>query len=246
MRIRDTLQGRNCKWKRDEGNGIRLSSVEWRSSDCNVARTSWRWRKSWGFIGSFYTGGAINWPRQTSAMNRCRRTRVNPRSAKRSASSSECWPKRLWSWIFSKVPCKKERLDAGRTVSVARRHLRRNPRTDAFARQLKHRAHVSVGRGQPSRFLSFSAGASTGRGRHGGAQCDATDRHRASLSLRLSADQRRVTAARDGGKSQACVTDDAGRQPAGGAAAGVRGDHGFRSRVRGLPESGQPNETDGD
>jgi putative transposase len=30
------------------------------------------------------------------------------------------------------------------------------------------------------------------------------------------------------------------------AAARVRGNHGFRSRVRGLPESGKPNETDGD
>ena len=48
---------------------------------------------------------------------------------------------------------------------MARRSLRRNPRTDAFARQLKHRAHVSAGRCPPTRFLSFSAGASEDRSR---------------------------------------------------------------------------------
>jgi transposase-like protein len=35
---------------------------------------------------------------------------------------------RCWSWIFSKVPCKKSRLDARRAASVVRRRLRRNPR----------------------------------------------------------------------------------------------------------------------
>jgi len=61
-----------------------------------------------------------------------------------------------------------------------------------------------AGRCQPSRFLSFSAGASTGRGRHGGTQRDSTDRCRASTPLRLSADQRRVTAARDAGEITCC------------------------------------------
>jgi predicted deacylase len=50
-----------------------------------------------------------------------------------------------------------------------------------------------------------------------------TDRCRASTRLRLSADPRRVTAARDAGESQACVADHGGTQPAGCAAAGVRG-----------------------
>jgi transposase-like protein len=43
---------------------------------------------------------------------------------------------------FSKVPCKKSRLDAGRTTLLARRHLRANPRSDALARQFEYRAHV--------------------------------------------------------------------------------------------------------
>jgi Transposase len=47
-----------------------------------------------------------------------------------------------WKWIFSKVPCKKSRLDAGRAALLARRHLRANPRVDALARRLEYRAHV--------------------------------------------------------------------------------------------------------
>jgi len=58
-------------------------------------------------------------------------------------------------------------------------------RSDAIARQLKHRANVSAGRSQPSRFLSFSAGPSTGRGRHGGAQRDSADCCRASTPIRV-------------------------------------------------------------
>src|ERR1700681_2162064 len=146
---------------------------------------------------------------------------------------------------FFKGALQKSRLDARRAASVARRRLRRNPRSDAFARQLKHRANVSAGGGQPSRFLSFSAGASTRRGRHGGTERDPADRHRAPTPIRVSTDQRRVAAARDAGQSQACVADHTGRQPAGRAAAGVRSDHGFRSRVRGLSESRQSHETDG-
>jgi hypothetical protein len=64
--------------------------------------------------------------------------------------------------------------------------------------------------------------------------------------LRLSLLQAPSCCGGDSGKSQACVADDAGRQPAGCAAAGVRGNHGFRSPVQDLPEFSQPNETDGD
>ena len=48
---------------------------------------------------------------------------------------------------FSKVPCKKSRLDARSTVSLARRHLPPNPGSDVDARQLEYRANVSVGWG---------------------------------------------------------------------------------------------------
>ena len=44
--------------------------------------------------------------------------------------------------IFSKVPCKKSRLDAGATKALARRHLRPDPGADANARQPEYRANV--------------------------------------------------------------------------------------------------------
>ena len=43
--------------------------------------------------------------------------------------------RRCRRWIFSKVPCKKSRLDAGRAKALARRHLRPNPGSDVDARQ---------------------------------------------------------------------------------------------------------------
>jgi transposase-like protein len=45
---------------------------------------------------------------------------------------------------FFKGALQESRLDAKRAVSVARRRLRRNPRSDAFKRQLKHRANMSA------------------------------------------------------------------------------------------------------
>ena len=50
-----------------------------------------------------------------------------------------------WRPIFSKVPCKKTRLDARSTRKLARRHLRPSPGVDVHVRQLEHRANVSVG-----------------------------------------------------------------------------------------------------
>ena len=48
---------------------------------------------------------------------------------------------------FSKVPCKKSRLDASGAGCLARRRLRPNRGNDAVARQSQHRAHVSPGAG---------------------------------------------------------------------------------------------------
>ena len=42
-----------------------------------------------------------------------------PRSAGNCTSSSACWWTRPWRWIFSKVPCKKSRLDASRADALA-------------------------------------------------------------------------------------------------------------------------------
>src|SRR2546426_1155953 len=57
--------------------------------------------------------------------------------------------------------CKETRLDASRAAGLARRHLRPNQGSDAVARQLEYRAHVSTGPGKPSRFLPVVAGAAT-------------------------------------------------------------------------------------
>src|SRR5208282_4759547 len=69
--------------------------------------------------------------------------------------------------IFSKVPCKKSRLDASRAAALARRHLRPNPGSDADARQLEYRADVSTGPGQPGRLLPVVAGIAAGGRRDG-------------------------------------------------------------------------------
>ena len=39
---------------------------------------------------------------------------------------------------FFKVPCKKSRRDGSRAAALARRHLRPNPGSDVFARQLEY------------------------------------------------------------------------------------------------------------
>jgi transposase InsO family protein len=106
---------------------------------------------------------------------------------------------------------------------------------------------VSAGGSEPSGILSFAAERAAGGGRDGSAVGDSADRGRASAPLRVSADQRRVAAARDAGESQARVADDAGRSPAGGAAAKAfvvttDSDHDFEV----ASESGQPHEADGD
>jgi transposase-like protein len=65
---------------------------------------------------------------------------------------------------FSEVPCKKSRLVARTTAKLARRHLRRNQGVDVDARQIKHRAHVPAGGGEPGWFLSIVTGAAAARG----------------------------------------------------------------------------------
>jgi len=41
---------------------------------------------------------------------------------------------KTWRWIFSKVPCKKSRLDASAAAALAKWHLRPDPRSDVIAR----------------------------------------------------------------------------------------------------------------
>jgi transposase-like protein len=50
--------------------------------------------------------------------------------------------KTLEADFFQKVPCKKSRLDARAETTLAGRHLRTDPRSDAHARQPEYRADV--------------------------------------------------------------------------------------------------------
>jgi len=58
---------------------------------------------------------------------------------------------------FFRSALQKSRLDASRAASLARRHLRSNPGSDAVVRWLEHRAHVSTGSGEPGRLLPVVA-----------------------------------------------------------------------------------------
>src|SRR6476661_8434420 len=89
---------------------------------------------------------------------------------------------------FSKVPCKKSRLDAGATAALARRRPRPNPGVDADARQLEYRADVRAGARQPGRLLPVVAGADAGGRRHGSAVGDSDDCSGTSAPLRVPQD----------------------------------------------------------
>jgi hypothetical protein len=97
---------RNCKWRGDERDGIRTSSVEWRSSAkrCeNIVALSeelgvhrrllYKWRDQLDPVDI----GDEPLPE-------------NPREStlgKEVSQLKRLLAERLWSWIFSKVPCKK-------------------------------------------------------------------------------------------------------------------------------------------
>src|SRR5260370_6012951 len=98
------------------------------------------------------------------------------------------WQRRPWRWIFSKVPCKKSRLDASAAAALAKWHLRPDPRSEVIARQPEDRAHVSDGSGQPPGLLPVAAGTATCPGRDGSASCEPTNCLGATPPLRLSTD----------------------------------------------------------
>src|SRR4029453_17471539 len=111
-------------------------------------------------------------------------------------------PRKHWKWIFSKVPCKKSRLDARAKPNLARRRLRPNPGVDAHARQLEYRADVPDRPSQSSEFLSFIEGTEApGRG-HGSSILDSEDRFAASPALRLPACDGRASTTWDAGQPQ--------------------------------------------
>jgi hypothetical protein len=86
---------------------------------------------------------------------------------------------------FSRVPCKKSRLDARRAAKLARRHLLADPRSDVVASPPEYRAYVRIGTSQPGQFLPIFSRTAARRGRDGDTVCNSTNRHRAPSTLRL-------------------------------------------------------------
>jgi len=146
------------------------------------------------------------------------------------------WARKFWKGIFSKVPCKKSRLDAGATAALARRRLRPNPGADADARQPEYRANVSDGPSQPCRLLSVPDRAEAGGRRHGSTVGDSADRTGASAPLWLPADRPDASPPWNGGEPQASGKDYARGSSAGDPAEGLCCDYGFRSRAGGLSQ----------
>ncbi len=63
------------------------------------------------------------------------------------------------SRFFQRCLAKSRGSTPAEQQALARRHLRRNPGSDADARQLEYRANVSAGRSEPGGLLSLPAGA---------------------------------------------------------------------------------------
>src|SRR5215469_16495769 len=126
------------------------------------------WRENWGSGRDASTSGAKNSRPSSQEKKQHVQARTRLQTEKKTNSSSGCWRRRPWKWIFSEVPCKKSRLDARRAAKLARRDLRANPRSNAFARQPEYRAHVPLGSGQSQKFLSVAERAATCRRRDRG------------------------------------------------------------------------------
>src|ERR1700745_23981 len=169
------------------------------------------WRENWEEGGGASTDGALNSKRSMPEKKGHVRARIRLLTGKKFNSSSGCWPRRPWKWIFSKVPCKKSRLDTRSAATLARRHLRADPGSDVVARQPEYRAHVSVGGREPQKLLPIVEGTTACRRRDGSAIRHSTDCLGASSPVRLSANHGRATPSRNAGKPQACRTDHAGR-----------------------------------
>src|SRR5215469_6534437 len=170
-----------------------------------------RWRENWGSGRDASTSGAKN--SRPSSQEKKQHVRVRTRlpAEKKTNSSSGCWPRRPWKWIFSEVPCKKSRLDARRAAKLASWDLRTDPRSKIFARQPEYRAHVPVGSGESQKFLPLAAGRASCRGRDGSPICNPADCPGASSSLRVSTHHRGAAPSRNAGEPQTGGADHAGR-----------------------------------
>src|SRR5215468_1491835 len=158
------------------------------------------WRENWGSGRDASTSGAKNSRPSSQEKKQHVQARTRLQTEKKTNSSSGCWRRRPWKWIFSEVPCKKSRLDARRAAKLARRDLRADPRSNAFARQPEYRAHVPAGSGESQKFLSLAERAATCRRRNRGAIGHPTDCPGASSSLRVSTNHRGAPPPRNAGE----------------------------------------------
>ncbi len=91
---------------------------------------------------------------------------------------------------FSKVPCKRSRLDARTAAALAGRRLRASPGANDHARQPKCGSDVPTGGSEPREFLSFAERASTHGRRRRGEVCNSADRVGTPVALRIAANRR--------------------------------------------------------
>src|SRR5262245_51914740 len=169
-------------------------------------------------------------------------TPMSENCARKSANSSACSERKYWKRIFSKVPCKKSRLDARTAAALAGRSLRANPGVDDGARQSRCGADVPTGGSEPRELLSLAKRTSASRRGRGGAIHDPTNHAGNPAPVRFTTRRGRVTPSRQDRKSEAGGAYHAGGQSAGDSAALLRGDHGLGSRVGSVFERGQPDE----
>src|SRR3981081_2223076 len=101
------------------------------------------------------------------------------RWVKKTPNGRRHWQTRLWKWIFSKVPCGKSRLYANSARTLAERHLRPNPGSNATARQAECGADVLFGKGEPCGILPMPETKGTPAGADRSAVDGAADRSRA-------------------------------------------------------------------
>src|SRR5262252_6809051 len=100
----------------------------------------------------------MNWIRRNQGWGKRRGEVASIHPAHRGKSFKEGLGGKDAGGGFSKVPCKKSRLDASRTTGLGEKASTTNSGSDAIARQLKHRAHMPADPGKPGGLLPVVAG----------------------------------------------------------------------------------------
>ena len=125
------------------------------------------------------TSGATNWSRSMTGEAPPENIRERDLRIQSGDGRSGCWPRRRWRWIFSKVPCKKSRLDARADATWRDGIYDQIRELMSMQGKLSIERMCQIGGGQPGGLLSVAAGTSAGRRRHGSAVGDPEDLRRA-------------------------------------------------------------------